>query len=75
MKARLAAVFAAVRWPRAPLAGKSGPAGGGLGPSLGQLLAVLDDRDTRNALDLLDPPVSGGPEGEHRIKCAGGCRE
>jgi hypothetical protein len=75
MKAQLAAVFGAVRWPRAPLAAKAGPAGSGLGASLGQLIAALDDRDTRNALDVLDAPESGTPTREHRIKCAGGCGE
>jgi hypothetical protein len=75
MKAQLAAVFGAVRWPRAPLAAKAGAAGRGLGASLGQLIAALDDRDTRNALDMLDAPESGTPTREHRIKCAGGCGE
>jgi hypothetical protein len=60
---------------RAALEVKSGLAGGRLGASIGQLIAALDDRDTRDALDLLDPPEAGAAAGEHRIKCAGGCGE
>jgi hypothetical protein len=75
MKAQLAAVFGAMRRPPAAFAAKSAAAARRLGPSLGQLIAALDDRDTRHALDLLDPPVSGAPAPESRIKCAGGCGE
>lgn len=73
MKARLAAVFGTMRRPRARLEVKSRPTGGGLGARIGELIAALDDRDTRNALDLLDPPEAGAAAGEPRIKCAGGC--
>jgi hypothetical protein len=75
MKAQLAAVFSNMRRPRAPLELNCGLAGGRLGASIGQLIAALDDRDTRNALDLLDPPEAGAAAGEHRIKCTGGCGE
>ena len=73
MKAQLTAVLEVMHWPRSVRVGRV-PGNRPSGPTIGQLLAALDDRDTRNALDLLNPPVSPAAP-ERRIKCAGGCGE
>jgi hypothetical protein len=73
MKAQLTAVLEAMRWPWPARMGELS-ADRSSGPTIGQILAALDDRDTRNALKLLDPPVTTATP-ERRIKCAGGCGE
>ena len=67
----LGEVFGAMRPPRAAPVREHGRP---VGPSIAQLIAVLDDRDTRPALDVLDRPASGAPAPGHRIKCVRGCR-
>ena len=73
MKSQLTAVLDAMLRPRATGAGNADPRPAG--PSIAQLIAALDDRDTRNALELLDTPTANAPAPERRMKCAGGCGE
>jgi hypothetical protein len=72
MKTHLTAVLDAMRRPWGPRA-NDGLSDRRAAPTLGQIIAALDDRDPRSALDLLDPPPAATPV--QRIKCAGGCRE
>jgi len=74
MTAQLTAVLDAMRWPWAVRAGETLP-DRPLEPSIGQIIAALDDRDPRNALELLDPPPASAAAPERRMKCAGGCGE
>jgi len=72
MRNQLAMVLDAMLRPRAVRASDTEPRH--TGPSIAQIIAALDDRDTRNALALLDPPASAAAPAR-RLKCAGGCRE
>jgi hypothetical protein len=72
MKTQLTAVLDAMRRPRAARVGDAESRH--VGPSIAQIIAALDDRDPRNALQLLDPPASATAPAR-RMKCAGGCGE
>jgi hypothetical protein len=72
MKAQLTAVLDAMLRPRAVHAVGAEPRH--VGPSIAQIIAALDDRDTRNALALLDPPANAAVPAR-RMKCVGGCGE
>jgi hypothetical protein len=74
MKGQLMAVLEAMRRPWASGANE-GSSTRRAGPSIGQIIAALDDRDPRGALDLLDPPPSTAAAPARRVKCAGGCGE
>jgi len=73
MKTQLTAVLDAMRRPWAARAGDADPRHAA--PSIAQIIAALDDRDTRNALELLDRPTASAGVPERRMKCAGGCGE
>jgi hypothetical protein len=75
MKSQLTAMLDGMLRPRAARAGEAMPGNRHLGPSIAQIIAALDDRDTRNALELLDPPPASAMAPERRMKCAGGCGE
>jgi hypothetical protein len=72
MKTQLTAVLDAMLRPRAARVGDAEPRDAG--PSIAQIIAALDDRDTRDALELLDAPASATAPAR-RMKCAGGCGE
>ena len=74
MKTQLTAVLDALRRPWAIQVSDTSADRHRSGPTLGEIIAALDDRDTRNALELLDPPASAAAPAR-RIKCAGGCGE
>ena len=75
MKTPLSAVFDVMRRPFA-VRTSAGTRDRHSGPTLAQIIAALDDRDTRSALELLDPPPANAAAApERRMKCAGGCGE
>ncbi len=71
----MAAILETLRRARAMFANDAAPRGGPSAPTIGQIIAALDDRNVLKAVELLDPTTQGvSPErqgGTRRVKCVG----